>query len=270
MNRIHIAASLAGALLLAAFAPTTHAAPVTQWRYEVSLEWVDARFTEGVGRPLVSDTLISWGASEGDHLDPTGHPARSRSALGIDDTPARGTVRTNGAPAPTNTVTHYNNAILPGFAALAEAQLATTITLTPLAPAPGTPLDPFGTGFAVRFVETINRAPCLVPSTTVCDDIFAISLGTLDFDFDHAGTRYTLNILETTANLFGLSDEACALAGTLPGCTGLLTPERTFTPVAFAFTLHAALLPEPRLPALLALALLALAAHRRLAGRPRA
>lgn len=260
MNRILAAAATASALVAGAPA---YAAPVSHWDYRVTTEWLDASFTPGGGSARQTGSLISWGASGGDHLDSTRTAANSRSAVEITDATATGTVVTNGAAAPTSTITHYNNAILSSFAALSEARLATTLTLTPGTPSSAPPPAPLSTEFAVRFVETPNQTPCGFDGTTVCDDIFVVTFGALAFSFDYEGTTYAVNIIETASSLFGLSDAACALAGALPGCVGFQTAERAFTPATFAFDIRALALPEPGLLALIGLGLLGMAAFRR-------
>jgi len=117
-----------GFMSAVAIAPTVHAAPVSLWDYTVTLAWTDVTFTGGTGSTIDSDTLISWGAAGGDHTV-AGQPATSaRSGLEISDEPAVGSILTNGAAAPTNTITHFNNAISASFSTLSTAQLLTTLT----------------------------------------------------------------------------------------------------------------------------------------------
>ena len=113
----------------------------------------------------------------------------------------------------------------------------------------------------MNFTETPNAAPCGFTSSTVCDDIFVIALGALDFSFVFDGITYDVTIFETTASLLGLSDEACARAPS--GCIGFQTPERLFTPASFAFAVSTVLLPEPGILALLGLGLVLLGRARR-------
>jgi len=242
-----------------AFAPMADAALVTSWNYAVTLEWTDVTFTGTGGETFNDSTLVSWGAG-GVGVAPVAGPtaAQSRSGVEITDTPALGTVFTNGGFAPTNTVTHFNNAILASFATLNTAELLTTLTLTPLTPVAGSDLGPFSTSFTVRFTETRNTAPCGFTSTTVCDDIFVITLGDLDFAFVLDGVTYDVNIFETTQSLTALSAGACARAGAPFPCVGFQTPEGQATPATFAFTINAALLPEPGILALLGLGLVGL------------
>jgi hypothetical protein len=253
----------AGFMSAVAIAPMVNAAPVSLWDYTVTLAWTDATFTGGTGATMQNDTLISWGAAGGDHTV-AGQPATSaRSGVEISDASAVGSILTNGAAAPTNTITHFNNAISSAFSTLSTAQLLTTLTLTPVTPEPAPALSPLETTFTANFTETPNAAPCGFTSSTVCDDIFVIALGALDFSFDFDGVTYDVAIFETTASLLGLSDAACARAGAPSGCIGFQTPERLFTPASFAFTVSTVLLPEPGILALLGLGLVVLGVARR-------
>jgi len=242
-----------------AFAPMANAALVTSWNYAVTLEWTAVTFAGTGGSTFNDSTLISWRAG-GVGNDPVAGAtaAQSRSGVEITDTPALGMVFTNGGFAPANAITHFNNAISASFAPLDSAQLSTTFTLTPLTPAAGPNLGPFATSFTVQFTETRNTAPCGFGSTTVCDDIFVITLGDLDFTFDFGGITYDVNILETTNSLAALSAGACARAGAPFPCVGFQTPEGQATPASFAFTISAAVLPEPGILALLGLGLVGL------------
>lgn len=263
MKKIIAAAGLAGALLAV---PSAHAVPVTEWDYRATLEWTGADFTTGSGRTQQNQSVISWGATAGNFRNPSATPANGRSALQITDASARGTVFTNGGPAPTNTITHFNNAILSSFALLSAAQVETTLTLTPVVPPLRPAPPPLERDFTIRFVETFNRAPCEFQSTTVCDDIFLFTLGSSPFSFDYQGSTYTVDVVESTTSLFELSQRACAVAGAMPGCAGFQTPEGAFTPVSFAFSIStetAAELPEPGMLALTGLGLLGLGTMRR-------
>merc|ERR1711900_93541 len=107
---------LAGAALLVA--PFTQAA-VIEWSYNVTTEWLDAEFSAGNGTQIENPSLISWGADGGDHTDPTQGSLDSRSGLEITNSPAVGNVFTNNMmPAPTNTITHFNNVLSSNFATL--------------------------------------------------------------------------------------------------------------------------------------------------------
>lgn len=73
----------AAACALAFAAVGAQADIVTTWDYTITLKWVDWHFTSGGGSQTHSDTLISWGQSNGSHAVPGG----TRSALEITDPP---------------------------------------------------------------------------------------------------------------------------------------------------------------------------------------
>lgn len=262
MKKMLVAAAMASSLLPGSPA---HAVPVSQWDYSVDLEWVGAEFTSGGGTTTQNRTLLSWGASGGDHRDASRPTSGSRSALEIDDRIISGTAHTNGAAAPAGTITHYNNAMRSTFAMLSAASLAATFELRPDGSSSPGVVMPLDTDFTMRLVETLNRSPCGFASSTVCDDLFILTSGIPTFSFDFDGTRYAVEIFEAGSSLLGLSEDACAVAGSDPGCVGFQTPERAFTPVSFAFAISAAELPEPDALALVSLGLLGLAGRRRVA-----
>ena len=257
---------LAGAALLAA--PFTQAA-VIEWTYVVSIEWTGANFTNGGANAnanvVDTDTLISWGAAGGDHTV-SGLPAiNSRSGLQITDSPAMGNVFTNNmAPALTNTITHYNNAISNQYDTLTSASLLATLDLTPVNPV-GPAADQFTTNFFIDFIETPNTSPCGFPVDTVCDDIFVIQFGALNTEFVYDGVTYFASIVELSGNLTALPDATCATAGVANGCLGFTTPENTFTPAQFGFfiTTRPVNVPEPAMLGLFGLGLLGLRAFGR-------
>ncbi|HAW91451.1 MULTISPECIES: THxN family PEP-CTERM protein [unclassified Arsukibacterium] len=253
---------LAGAALLVA--PFTQAA-VIEWSYNVTTEWLDAEFSAGNGTQIENPSLISWGADGGDHTDPTQGSLDSRSGLEITNSPAMGNVFTNNMmPAPTNTITHFNNVLSSNFATLLSAEVRTTLTLTPVDPV-GPAAPAFMTDFFVDFIETPNTSPCDFPSDTVCDDIFVIQFGSLNSEFEYDGVTYFISIVELTGNLNPLPNATCAEAGVANGCLGFTTEESTFTPAQFGFliTSRPVNVPEPAMLGLFGLGLLGLRAFGR-------
>lgn len=267
MKKLIGALSVAGLVLAA---PVASAALITQWDYTVTLNWTGATFVDGVGAGVpfgegtqtVNDDLISWGAPNGDHTNQNALPRDSRSALEIEDDVATGVVITNGGIAPTNTVIHWNNAISNSYDTLNTATARTTLTLTPLVP-PGTPEDTVSRTFTVQFAETPNVEPCGFDSQSVCDDIFTIVLGDLDFQFQRDNVIYTVSIVELSGNLGPLDAATCAAAGAPAGCVGIVTIENDNTAVNFGILITAQVLPEPGVLALLGVGLLGLGAARR-------
>lgn len=240
-------------------APFTQAA-VVEWSYTVELEWTGATFDNGGANSnaIVSDSLVSWGAPGGDHTDDAQPAENSRSGLEITDSPANGTIFTNDlTPESTNTITHYNNAIAAEFDTLISGSLLTTLNLMPIDP-PGSAAPELSTVFEVDFFETPNSGPCDFPSATVCDDIFVVQFGALDSEFVYDGVTYFLNIVELSGNLTLLPAATCAAVGVAGGCIGLTTPENTFTPVQFGFTITA--VPEPATLGIFGLGLISLSA----------
>lgn len=274
-TRYLLTAGVAGLCLMSAAAQATY---VGLWDYTVTTVWSGPSTFTGPGggaAGLIDDQVsdpdvISWGASGGSYTAPTGDPNQDRSALEINNSPTNGQVVTNGGPAPTNTITHYNNAISGNFDTLTAASLQTTLTLTPILPpippgTPGTPQGPFSTTFTVDFIETLNQSPCGFPSTSVCDDIFVLTAGSLDFTFDYEGTSYATTISEVTGNLGPLSNSSCAEAGAPSGCVGFQTQEGLANNVQFQFAIREVPVPVPAPGplALMGVGLLGLGAARR-------
>ncbi len=267
LKKACIAAGLLGATLVTASA---QAALVTQWNYSVSSTWSvgDTVFSSGGGTTTETPTLLSWGATGGDHTDNTQDTDHSRSGLEITNSPAVGVVNTNGGFVPTNTVTHYNNALSSAFATLLSAKMTANVKLSPVVP--GIDPDPDITyAFDIHFAETPNSAgDCVTGSVSVCDDIFVIAFGSLNKQFTYDGLDYFISIVESTNKLKSLPADACAAAGAGPGCIGFMTQESAFTPSMFAFAVTTERvgttpLPEPGMLILLSAGLLGAGLARR-------
>lgn len=212
----------------------------------------------GDANSTAAPTQLAWGTG------PSG-----QSMLTIAGNPAMGTVFTNGAAAPTQLFTHFNNPIS-GATLDSVSVITTLVSLTwaaPPGPAPGA-IGPVSAAFLVNFQETVNNPPGGVCVTGVppCPDIFVLS-GSLDlFNFSPGdGFTYFVSVIETTGNLIPLSPAVCAAAGAPAGCLGFVTPENEETPAQFAFLIRTTpfIVPEPGSLALLGAVVLALAAVRR-------
>lgn len=247
--------SMLGAVAGLLIATTAAAGPlVTQWSFSEKLAWTAATFSSGTGTTSQSATTLSWGQTGGSF------GAGNRSGLDITNDTVNSTINTNGAPAVTNTITHYNNPIDASFSTLLSANLLNQLTLTPNLPSVGPSLPTQSINFNISFKETPNTAPCGFPSTSVCDDIFVIDLGALNNSFMYDGNTYFVSIFSTTNNLIPLDPLTCAAAGAAAGCLGFQTLEGQNTPATFAFviTSDVVTIPEPSELALLAIGLLGL------------
>jgi hypothetical protein len=253
---------VAGAALLVA--PFTQAA-VIEWSFNVTTEWLGATFSGANANQIVNNSLISWGSAGGNHTNPGQTPTNSRSGLEISASPAMGNIFTNNlTPAPTNTITHFNNTLSNTFSTLESASVLTTLNLTPVNPV-GPAAPQFSTNFSVDFIETPNQTPCNFPSATICDDIFVIQFGALNTEFEYLGVTYFLSIVELSGNLTPLANATCARAGVANGCLGFTTPEKAFTPAKFGFiiTTRPVNVPEPAMLGMFGLGLLGLRAFGR-------
>lgn len=252
------------------FSAGAYAAPVIEWGYTVDSKWIaPTTFTAGDGTQIVTDSEISWGGDNnggdpgvGDLIVGGG----SRSGVLIEHSPQAGNIFTDDlTPQPTNTFSHVNNPISASFATLRTATIETTLALTPLDPA-GAPLPPDTIKFTINFSETSNTAGTCVPeATTVCDDIFVISFGSLDNEFVYDGFKYFVSIVKTAGPLDPLSNAACAAAGAPNGCLGFVTAEGAKTSVDFGIVITSTplLVSEPGALALAGLGLLGVGLSRR-------
>jgi PEP-CTERM motif len=258
-----VAVPVAAALLAAPISAAQ--ATVIEWGYEVTSVFTAASPTGGGAGFVFGPDEISWG-------DPGGSTAigGGRSAITINDSPAAGTVFTNGGPGMGNTYSHTNNGVSLDFPLLNSATLELSVALSALDPALGD-LAPFDLSFGIDFIETDNDPDggiCADGSAVGsfgpgCVDIFVITLGDVSFDFEFEGESYIFALFDEDGEFGTLSNEACAAAGVGSGCIGFLTQEGVVNSATFAFTIAQRAIPEPQVLALFGLGLLGLGLARR-------
>lgn len=270
----------AAAVVMGLVAAPAGAALVTEWDYEVTLEWItsgddEPTFTGGDGTQKTTSSDLSWGAEDGDMTDDGVGIHDSRSGLRINDSGIEGSVLTGAEDfEDTVSITHYNNRLYAGFATLESAWLKTNLSLTPKVPANDagnfpndfdeTPLD-LGLSFSINFIETINTSEeedCGFDVNSNCDDIFLVEFEALQDTFTFGGETYRTLV----GSEFDFLDESICDAASVPdGCFGLTTTEGGSDEKGFGFRVEH-VVPTPGVLALFGSGLLALGAavgHRR-------
>ncbi len=247
---------------------SAQAAPVTIWDYSVTTQWTGATFTPGTLNATQTPTEISWGADLNGGAAGNGTLAVGvqRSGILVEGAVQTGSVTTGSlAPQLTSEFRHINNPLSAAFATLATATLQTELTLTPNTPA-GSPLaPPLTKTFDINFSETPNDGTCVVEATSNCDDIFVISLGSLNQNFMYDGFEYFVSIVKMLGPLDPLDPTTCATAGAAAGCLGFVTAEGADNLVEFGLiiTQVPVNIPEPGVLSLMGLAMLGLVVARR-------
>jgi hypothetical protein len=247
---------------------SAQAAPVTIWDYSVTTQWTGSTFTGGTLNATQTPTERSWGADLNGDAAGNGTLAVGveRSGILVEGEVRSGTVVTGSlTPQLTSEFRHINNPISADFATLATATLQTQLVLTPNTPS-GSSLPSLTKTFDINFSETPNQAgTCVVEAGSVCDDVFVISLGSLNQSFSYDGFDYFLSIVKMLGPLDPLAPTTCATAGAASPCLGFVTLEGADNLVEFGLIITQVPvdIPEPGVLSLMGLGLLGLVMARR-------
>ncbi|WOJ95065.1 THxN family PEP-CTERM protein [Congregibacter variabilis] len=256
---LHTAAAVGVSCFLASAA---NASLVTEWEFAVTAGFTGAATFDADtgGTTIETATELSWGKTGGDYTDTTQNSTNSRSALVITNPAVSGSLFTNGGPAVTSTLTHYNNTILRSFESLLGATINTTFALTPKVPA-GEPRETIDRDITFSFIETPNKEDCGFVSASECDDIFVLNPADLTDTFIYNDFVYTTRVIPV--GLGPLSDGACTVAGAETGCFGLQTLEGQANAFGVLVDITARAVPVPATLALFGLGLIGVAVTRR-------